>query len=292
MAAIKGVAVNVSSGDNGDELSDGKGGGLGYIDVGFPSSHPLVTSIGGTSLALNADASVKFQTGWGTTGMRLTDGVTTPDLAVANQNPALDPPTKIGFVGGSGGGTSRLFPKPDFQAHLNGSGRMIPDISYLADPYTGVVLVESSFDDKGNPQPGTLVTQTIGGTSLACPMFSGVWAIAAQANGGPLGQAAPLLYNLPAGAIIDMLPVSSTTNVTGSVTDAKGTTTFNVLSLGLPQTLAPFYSALYNSPHTPYRWDVLSFGADSTLQITVGWDNVTGLGVPNGVQFIQQFIKQ
>jgi hypothetical protein len=32
---------------------------------------------------------------------------------------------------------------------------------------------------------------------------------------------------------------------------------------------------------------VLSFGTDSSLTVTPGWDNVTGYGEPNGLPFIQ-----
>ena len=221
--------------------------------------------------------------------MRIADAVTSADESVANKNAPLDPPTKLGFLDGSGGGPSRIEPKPDYQSALPGTHRMVPDISYLADPYTGVELVESSFDSKGNPQPGTLTVQTIGGTSLACPMFSAIWAIANQAHGASLGQAAPLLYKLPASAIVDIVPLSSPTNVTGSITDSKGVNELNALALGLPDTYAPFFSALYNTPKTPFRWNVITFGTDSTLETAIGWDDVTGLGVPNGVEFIEQF---
>ena len=43
--------------------------------------------------------------------------------------------------------------------------------------------------------------------------------------------------------------------------------------------------ALYNSPFST-RWFVLTFGTDSSLVVAPGWDNVTGLGTPNGVAFV------
>jgi subtilase family serine protease len=291
-AATQGIAVNVSSGDAGDEMSDGQGGGLGYVDVNYPVSSPFVTGVGGVSLALNSDLSVKFQAGWGTNGLRITDGVTTSALSTAGQNAPLDTPTKLGFLGGSGGGTSRISAKPLFQSGLAGANRMVPDIAYLGDPYTGVELVESSFDAKGNPEPGTLTVQVIGGTSLACPMFSAMWAIANQAHGSSLGQAAPLLYHLPSGAITDIVPVGSSTDVIATIVDSNGTNNLSALQLGMPETVAPFLSAIYNSPVSPFRWDVITFGTDSTLYTAEGWDNVTGLGVPNGVEFIKHFMKK
>jgi hypothetical protein len=47
-----------------------------------------------------------------------------------------------------------------------------------------------------------------------------------------------------------------------------------------------FVSAIYNSPFST-RWFVLTFGTDTSLTTGVGWDNVTGLGTPNGLAFIQ-----
>jgi hypothetical protein len=37
---------------------------------------------------------------------------------------------------------------------------------------------------------------------------------------------------------------------------------------------------------TSTRWYSLSFGTDSSLTLGPGWDNVTGLGTPNGGNFV------
>jgi len=281
-AVAHGISVHFSSGDDGDLVKS-----LGYIDVGYPSSSKYVTSIGGTSLALNADGSVQWHSGWGNNAWRVADGASTMQVGADGKNPPMIPPTNLGFEGGAGGGTSRIIPKPSFQKNLEGTGRMQPDISYLADPFTGVEVVETQFDKAGNAQAGNLGLSTIGGTSLACPMFSGMWAIANQAHGKSLGQAAPLLYKLPKSALIDVVPVDSADNVQGVYTDEKGEQKpMTALALGAPQTVAPFYSALYNSPNSPFRWLVLSFGTDSSLFTAKGWDNVTGLGIPNGEKFV------
>jgi hypothetical protein len=34
-------------------------------------------------------------------------------------------------------------------------------------------------------------------------------------------------------------------------------------------------------------WFVFTFGTDSSLSTGPGWDNVTGLGTPNGAKFVQ-----
>ena len=54
------------------------------------------------------------------------------------------------------------------------------------------------------------------------------------------------------------------------------------------ENLPTFRSALYNSPFST-RWFVLSFGLDSTLPSGPGWDPATGLGTPNGWNFVHAF---
>ncbi|WP_433966214.1 hypothetical protein [Tunturiibacter gelidiferens] len=159
-----------------------------------------------------------------------------------------------------------------------------------ADPQTGNEVVVSP---DGNPANVTVLV--FGGTSLSCPMFSGYWAIANQAaGGGSLGQAAPILYELSEGAIIDVnvTPVDTLLNVSGLIIDPPNSPIFESQS-ALAQPLENtklFVSALYNSPSST-RWDVLTFGTDSSLVTGPGWDNVTGLGTPNGATFINDVVK-
>ena len=57
-------------------------------------------------------------------------------------------------------------------------------------------------------------------------------------------------------------------------------------SLAAPlENTTSYYSALYNSPFST-RWFVITFGTDSSLTVTPGWDNVTGVGTPNGANFV------
>jgi subtilase family serine protease len=133
---------------------------------------------------------------------------------------------------------------------------------------------------------GEIFFTSVGGTSLACPMFSAMWALANQKAGHPLGQAARTIYNLSDDAITDIVPVSSPFNVSGLITTSTGLIGESANQLAAPLgTRAPFFSALYNSPFSG-AWFVLTFGTDSSLQTARGWDNVTGLGTPNGMDFI------
>ena len=263
-AAAAGLAVNFSSGDGGDEgTGSPSGGGQAY-----PATSAYVTAIGGTSIGIPNGTTNGAEVGWGNNGNILSfavDGV-------------LDPPLALGSLGGSGGGESTFIAKPSWQKSFTGTGRQEPDISALADPYTGVVFVEF-----GQPLAG------IGGTSLASPIFSAIWSIADQKAGKSLGQAAPLLAKLPAGAINDVVPLSSPTNVAGIVFDTSGATFYSSDTLLAPlYTTTQYFSSLWNLTG---EYVDLSFGTDTSLTVTKGWDNVTGWGVPNGLTFINDAAK-
>lgn len=268
IAAVFGVAVNFASGDYGDFTL------FGPPSVSVPAAAPYATAIGGVSLALNKDNTIKWQTGW---GMNQT--------LLAQAGSVMVPPLNFGFVGGSGGGPSGFYSKPAYQHSLPGQFRQVPDISWLADPFTGAIIEITV--------PGVYpqILQVLGGTSLSCPMFSALWAIAIQEAGLPLGQAAPYLYSMPKGTITDVVPVSSATNVTATVSTAPGVTNvYSAATLAQPLDRTKlFYSAIADYPfvaQTPY---VLTFGTDSGLVVTPGWDNVTGLGTPNGKAFADYF---
>jgi subtilase family serine protease len=187
-------------------------------------------------------------------------------------------------LAGGGGGISNVYPQPSWQHGLGGSRRMLPDISWVADPATGVEIIFTA------DAAGDLAIEVIGGTSVSCPMFSGLWGIATQRAHHRLGNAAPRLYRLPAGAITDVdATPSSPDNVTGTLSDANGTQHLTATELAAPlQGLPSFFSALYNSPFST-RWFVITFGVDSSLQAGPGWDQATGLGTPNGWSFVQSF---
>lgn len=269
LGAARGISINYSSGDDGDYAID-----LNYKDVSYPASSPWATGIGGVSLALKDDHSIAFQTGWGTNITELADTAALGTLP-------LVPPVNLGFQFGAGGGTSAVFKKPPYQYSLRGGKRMEPDISWLADPYTGVEIIYS-VDDTGE----NFGVDVIGGTSLSCPMFSGLWAIANQRANRKLGLAAYRVYGLHGNAITDVTPVSSLTNVFGVIQSGKKTLFESPSDLAAPlDGNRLFYSALYNSPYST-RWFALTFGTDSSLVVTPGWDDVTGVGTPNGAAFV------
>jgi subtilase family serine protease len=130
-----------------------------------------------------------------------------------------------------------------------------------------------------------------GGTSLACPIFTAIWAIADQKAGHALGQAAPKIAGLKSGEILDVLPHSSPTNVSGTIFDSGGATFYSATDLFTGQLFG-------NTEFLSAVWDLgggldfdLSFGLDSSLTVTKGWDNVTGYGTPNGLPFLNAVTK-
>jgi subtilase family serine protease len=159
----------------------------------------------------------------------------------------------LGFLYGSGGGESSLFAQPDYQSGVTPSGaRAVPDVAMDADPTTGMLVGETqTFPD------GVYYGQyRIGGTSLASPLFAGMTALAVQNAGKGGGLLNPTIYGNP-GAFTD---------VTGPGAD-EGNVRIDYVN-GVDGTNGTVAS-------------VRTFDQDSSLTVTPGWDDVTGLGSPN-----------
>jgi subtilase family serine protease len=268
LAAVSGISANFSSGDDGDYTEFGI-----PATVLYPADTQHGTAVGGISLALNSSNAIKWQSGWG-------NNINPLD----NYGLVSDPPLGS-FYAGSGGGPSAFFSKPGFQHQLPGSFRLLPDISWIADPYTGVVV---DLTENGVYPPREWFA--IGGTSVSCPMFSGLWAIANQEAGTALGQAARYVYSMPSSTITDIVPVGSSTNVTGSITDSVGTTSYSAAQLAQPlDGTTVFYDALWNVPLNQGLVTLVTFGTDTHLKTAPGWDDVTGVGVPKPKPFADFF---
>jgi subtilase family serine protease len=286
IGAVMGISTNFSSGDSGDYT-------FGFPQfnppsVSYPADSPYATAVGGVSLALNSDNSIAWQDGWGTN-----------EILLAETGTIFDPPFNTGFYFGAGGGPSTCafqdanfnclagFPKPAQQKKLPGKYRQVPDVSWLADPFTGAAILISV--------PGQLplqIWQVYGGTSVACPMFSALWAIANQealaGGGSALGLAAPYLYSMPAGTIYDIVPLTSKTNVKASIQESATTTT-NYTAAQVAGVTGPFIDAIWDYPSFESTAVAITFGTDSGLKVKKGWDNVTGVGTPNGQAFADYF---
>ena len=255
-AGLKGIGVYFSSGDNGDESVSIYGAAPPSAD--FPASSDLVTAVGGTSLALGQTGNRMFEVGW-ETGASFLDPAVVTDGGVQTAPPTWDPAPPGFFVFGAGGGWSTVFEQPKWQKALVPASyavqagvarRTVPDVGMLADPFTGFIVGQS------DPDTGKYSEGTIGGTSLACPLFAATIAVAQQHAHRHFGFANPLLYKHPR-AFRDVVPMNP------------------------PQAVA---LPLGDGTNAAIPFDF----AGLTIGTAAGWDSVTGLGTPNGATFLSQ----
>jgi kumamolisin len=154
-AAALGVTILCSAGDYGSATTFHDG----QLWVDYPASSPLTIGCGGTTLSSIRDQ-ILDETVWNTFST---------------------------FGQATGGGFSKIFPRPHWQApftpHVRGGeGRGVPDMAGNADPSTGYLL---------EVHGGMTV---IGGTSAIAPLFSALIARINQSLGKPVGYINPLIY--------------------------------------------------------------------------------------------------
>jgi subtilase family serine protease len=219
---------------------------LGVPSADFPASLDLVTAVGGTSLAIGRTGQRLWEVGWETGASYLTPG------ADGKSSWAPGPPGY--FVFGAGGGTSFVFTQPAWQAGV------VPDSIATSGGSPARVVPDVAM--VADPITGYLIGETdasgtynespIGGTSLACPLFAGTIALAQQNAGRAFGFANPLLYKAHrGGGFHDVEPPTSPQAVT----------------------VQPGIVATFNYPSL-------------TIKTAQGYDNVTGVGTPDGANFL------
>jgi subtilase family serine protease len=164
--------------------------------------------------------------------------------------------TRLGYTGGAGGGYSVIFPRPWYQdGFVSNPGRGVPDVAALADAQTGYLIGQTqTFPD------GVYYDEyRIGGTSLSTPIWAGLMALADQKAGYYHGFANPLLYAHP-GELTDITSIHTAVarrNFNNGVDATAGTSDF----------LRTFDD----------------YSGSPAQHTSVGWDDVTGLGVPNEI---------
>jgi len=276
--AAEGIGFFFSSGDNGYE-SPVEDPASDKIQVDYPTSSPWVTSVGGTSLAIGSRDNYQFETAWGT----LLDPLAKSGKSWKYAPPGLYPEY---WDGSSGGGTSTMYRQPWYQrpvvpdslSHaVPGGGRtstpmrVVPDVSALADPSTGMLVGQTTLQPNGKTYAFSL--SRIGGTSVSCPIFAGIEADAQQAAGYPIGFANPAIYR------------------------RYGTRAFHDVT-GNP--LGPGYLAQVRNNYAdgftrrgPIVTYLRTLGVDgegaAALPATEGYDDATGVGSPRS--YIQSFFR-
>jgi subtilase family serine protease len=252
-AALEGIGVYFSSGDNGDEAAR-----LGTPSANFPATDPWVTAVGGTSLAVGQDGRQIFETGWETGKSTLTNGAYVPGVPGA-------------YTSGSGGGTSTIFNQPFYQKgvvpdalstqnqHGKAKGRVVPDISTVGDPNTGFLVGQTQTFPNGVYYD----QYRLGGTSLSSPVLAGIVAVSDSLDHFHHGFLNPLAYlvasHTPAIADVQHVDAAVERVDYANSVDASGGLITSARSLDYP---------------------------NLTIHTTAGYDNVTGLGSPNGLAFL------
>jgi hypothetical protein len=212
--------------------------------VEFPAVSPNVLSVGGTSLTLNSSGGYGSESAWS----------------------------------GSGGGISAYETQPSYQKGVvtqSTTMRTNPDVSYDADPNTGVAVYDSF--DTSSPWV------QYGGTSIAAPQWAAIIAIADQGRGlaglGSLdgkSQTLPMLYGLPASDFHDV--TSGTTDGSPKYTASagydlatgRGTPIANLVVAGLVG------STSTNSVHFTLSPSTTSATAGTSFSLTVTAVNSNG----------------
>lgn len=126
------ISFFASSGDNGTGAS-------------WPASSPKVVAVGGTTVVLNGDGSLKKELAWI----------------------------------GSGGGVSVFEKQPDYQKNYtikkSNGYRAIPDVAYDADPASGFSVYKTTGKNKNN-------WYVLGGTSAGAPQWAAIQALGLSAT--------------------------------------------------------------------------------------------------------------
>jgi subtilase family serine protease len=277
MADGTGVSVMFSSGDSGDEFTT-----VGHVSPDYPASSPYATAVGGTTLQIGAEGQRLGEFGWSTARSFLCNATYQALGGCTDSQLNTWLPIDLALDGGSGGGTSFVYPQPSYQAgvvptslsEINSATprRVVPDISMEADPATGMLVGETQTFPNG-----TYYDQyRIGGTSVASPLFAGVVARADQAAGKALGFLNPDLYSLygNSGALYDVLPAGKQDQSRADYANSIG----------------PGDGILYSTRIIDYEGQEQFCATDNpsscstrdaALHAAKGYDNMTGLGSPD-----------
>jgi hypothetical protein len=210
-----------------------------YAGADYPASSPHVVAVGGTKLTLTSTGARQGETVW-------------------NE----DPNPEGGNSGAGGGGCSAYFSAPAWQRAVPdwsrvgcGSERAVADVAADGDPYTGVLVYDSSESKE--------YMLVIGGTSVASPIIASTFALAGGAQG--VEYPAQTLYaHLGSASLYD-------------VSEGGNGRCASLYSGGCEGSMNPL-SAL--APYDCGQQD----GQDVLIcNAAAGYDGPSGVGTPNGL---------
>jgi polyisoprenoid-binding protein YceI len=222
-AAAQGISVTVSTGDSGSAGCDNPNAeyvadqGLAVNGLG---STPYNIAVGGTDYDVLLNSFTQYVDITNTLPNHRSALSYIPeepwnDSTYPNTNIAANVPLSV-LTGNSqndnivagGGGISVVYPVPSWQSGTTGTGRNLPDVSFLAgNGFYGAswgLCTDFDTDQYGTPITDCAAGATgnnfnltgVGGTSAAAPAFAGMLALLKQKVGTRLGQADYALYKL------------------------------------------------------------------------------------------------
>jgi subtilase family serine protease len=232
------VTFVASSGDNGELAS--------LPEVDWPAVSPYVVGVGGTSLYLDVNG---------------------------NRIAGPSGPSETAWSS-SGGGLSSDYSLPLWQAGWNtfASMRGVPDVSYVADPNTGLYVYCSTYQ-------WPYVWWQVGGTSAGAPQWAALVALANQGRAAALSGNSDIYASTVAGSPGTISPanfidISSGTN--GTDADDISVVGYDLVTgLGSPlaNNLVP---ALSGPPPQPPTTAPTVNATSGTGQVSLIWNSVSG----------------
>jgi subtilase family serine protease len=246
---VPGVTFVASSGDSAELTGD---------QVEWPASSPYVVGVGGTTLYLDASGNRSVPAGLSSSETAWSD---------------------------SGGGLSSVYGPPSYQTGWQGLGkRCVPDVSYVADPNTGVGVAYGRY------------LYEVGGTSVGAPQWAALIALAnsVRTSGAVGGNADIYSVAGTAPTINSANFFDITSGSDGSDTDDLAGTGYDLVTglgspvaVGLVNALAP-QTPDFSVSVTPSSQTVTP-GNSASYTITVaslggfsGTVNLSASGLPSG----------
>ncbi len=268
-AAAEGISVFVSAGDSAaagcdQDFTTPPASPAYPISPNYICASSYATCIGGSEFNDSSNPS-KYWSSSNGAGYLSAKGY----IPEGAWNEPLDSNSQLQVAGG-GGGVSQIIPTPSWQAGAGvpsaRSGRYTPDMVFTASQHDGYFGCLAAGG--GGCVSGDFSFEINSGTSAAAPDMAGVTALLDQSQGGAVGNVAPSLYAM---AVSAPSAFHDVTVATSGVTDCTLSTP------SLCNNSVPGATSLT--------------GGQAGYEVGVGYDEATGLGSLDVINFINNFVS-